>query len=82
MAMAWRLPTLLATPGNLHHHDSETLSFQASLSWCRTLAPDHLLPSDQYVAFHEMCGQAGAGPVNLARGTPVKPSSIVVFGAT
>ncbi|KAM1003310.1 hypothetical protein ACFX13_003671 [Malus domestica] len=70
MAMAWRLPTLLATPGNLHHHDSETLSFQASLSW------------DQYVAFHEMCGQAGAGPVNLARGTPVKPSSIVVFGAT
>ncbi|KAM1760915.1 hypothetical protein ACFX12_003745 [Malus domestica] len=70
MAMAWRLPTLLATPGNLHHYDSETPSFQASLSWRRTLAPDHLLPlsssststathSDQYVAFHEMYDQGG-----------------------
>ncbi|TQE09542.1 hypothetical protein C1H46_004890 [Malus baccata] len=53
MAMARRLPTL-------HHRDSETPSFQASLSWCRTLAPDHLLPSDQYVAFHEMYGQGGS----------------------
>ncbi|KAM1318389.1 hypothetical protein EV2_003744 [Malus domestica] len=44
MAMAWRLPTQLATPGNLHHNDSKTPSFEASLSWCRTLAPDHLLP--------------------------------------
>ncbi|KAM1318408.1 hypothetical protein ACFX2H_003547 [Malus domestica] len=51
MAMAWRLPTL-------HHRDSETPSFQASLSW------------------------AGAGAVNLARGTPVRPSSILVVGAT
>ncbi|KAM1211963.1 hypothetical protein ACFX1X_003672 [Malus domestica] len=56
MAMAWRLPTLLATPGKLHHHDSEKLSFQASL--------------------------AGAGAVNLARRTPVRPSSILVVGAT
>ncbi|KAM1318407.1 hypothetical protein EV2_003749 [Malus domestica] len=74
MAMAWRLPTL-------HHRDSETPSFQASLSWCRTLAPDHLLPSSSpstSTATHS----AGAGAVNLARGTPVRPSSILVVGAT
>ncbi|KAM2676957.1 hypothetical protein EV1_003582 [Malus domestica] len=74
MAMARRLPTL-------HHRDSETPSFQASLSWCRTLAPDHLLPSSSpstSTATHS----AGAGAVNLARGTPVRPSSILVVGAT
>lgn len=45
-AMAWRLPTQLATPGKLHHHnDSKTTAYQSSFSWCRTLAADHLLPS-------------------------------------
>ncbi|KAB2602579.1 hypothetical protein D8674_003584 [Pyrus ussuriensis x Pyrus communis] len=118
MAMAWRLPTLLATPGNLHHRDSDTPSFQASLSWCRTLAPDHLLPSSSSStstathssppfnrkAFHfstvihksqknpyfwtntwrfmKCTARVGAGAVNLARGTPVRPSSTLVVGAT
>ncbi|KAB2602547.1 hypothetical protein D8674_003552 [Pyrus ussuriensis x Pyrus communis] len=82
MAMAWRLPTLLATPGNLHHHDSETLS----------LATDHLLPlssSSTSTAiirtntwrFMKCTASAGAGAVNLARRTPVRPPSILVVGA-
>ncbi|CAN6685175.1 unnamed protein product [Malus baccata var. baccata] len=92
MAMAWRLPTQLPTPGNLHHYDSKTLSFPASLSWCRTLAPDHLLPSSSSSTstatgtntrrFMKCTARAGAGAVNLAPGTPVRPTSILVVGAT
>ncbi|XP_048421308.1 protein HIGH CHLOROPHYLL FLUORESCENCE PHENOTYPE 244, chloroplastic [Pyrus x bretschneideri] len=92
MAMAWRLPTQLPTPGNLHHYDSKTLSFPASLSWCRTLAPDHLLPSSSSSTstatgtntrrFMKCRARAGAGAVNLAPGTPVRPTSILVVGAT
>lgn len=95
-AMAWRLPTQLATPGKLHHHnDSKTAGYQSSFSWCRTLAPDHLLPSSSSSSssFSTRIGtntrrlvrctaRAGVGAVNLAPGTPVRPTSILVVGAT
>lgn len=94
--MAWRLPTQLATPGKLHHHnDSKTAGYQSSFSWCRTLAPDHLLPSSSSSSssFSTRIGtntrrlvrctaRAGVGAVNLAPGTPVRPTSILVVGAT
>ncbi|CAB4290978.1 unnamed protein product [Prunus armeniaca] len=71
-AMAWRLPTQLATPGKLHHHnDSKTTEYQSSFSWCRTLAADHLLPSSS--SFSTRIGSSG---------TPVRPTSILVVGAT
>ncbi|PQM36041.1 uncharacterized protein Pyn_25752 [Prunus yedoensis var. nudiflora] len=95
-AMAWRLPTQLATPGKLHlHNDSKTTAYQSSFSWCRTLAADHLLPSSSSSSssFSTSIGtntrrlvrctaRAGVGAVNLAPGTPVRPTSILVVGAT
>ncbi|KAJ0077448.1 hypothetical protein Patl1_35695 [Pistacia atlantica] len=36
--MAWRLPTQLLTPGNLHHH-LKTSANNGQPSWSRTLTP-------------------------------------------
>ncbi|PRQ25120.1 putative 3,8-divinyl protochlorophyllide a 8-vinyl-reductase (NADPH) [Rosa chinensis] len=86
MAMAWRLPTQLATKTH-HHHD------HPKLSWCRTLSPDHLQLTPSASSISTATGsctrglvrctaRSGVGAVNLAPGTPVRPTSILVVGAT
>ncbi|KAL9417416.1 hypothetical protein AB3S75_040406 [Citrus x aurantiifolia] len=87
------LPTQLPTRGNLHqphpHHH-----MKGSLSWCHTLTPLPLL-SPSANSLGKVCTQqmvvkcsAGGGTsgtvqaVNLSPGTPVRPTSILVVGAT
>ncbi|KAH9694423.1 protein HIGH CHLOROPHYLL FLUORESCENCE PHENOTYPE 244 [Citrus sinensis] len=87
------LPTQLPTRGNLHqphpHHH-----MKGSLSWCHTLTPLPLL-SPSANSLGKVCTQqmvvkcsAGGGTsgtvqaVNMSPGTPVRPTSILVVGAT
>ncbi|KAJ6906486.1 hypothetical protein NC652_024038 [Populus alba x Populus x berolinensis] len=93
-AMACKLPTQLATPGKIHHHRKFTArSTTNPLSWRRILSPEPLLslstsfPSGKCnVKHHVKCSASGTaeatGAVNLGPGTPVRPTSILVVGAT
>uniref|UniRef100_A0A2P2KER2 NmrA-like domain-containing protein n=1 Tax=Rhizophora mucronata TaxID=61149 RepID=A0A2P2KER2_RHIMU len=93
---ACRLPTQLATPGKLlhHHHHHRESAISLSLSWRHTFAP---LPLSNSVpnptgrrcvvgplvrCSSSTAAVATAGAVNLAPGTPVRPTSILVVGAT
>ncbi|XP_050263524.1 protein HIGH CHLOROPHYLL FLUORESCENCE PHENOTYPE 244, chloroplastic-like [Quercus robur] len=90
--MALRLPTQLATPGRFHHHQhSSKTSVSRALSWKGTIAPDaaHFSPLSSStstgrcnVGPRVMCTAETVGVVNLAPGTPVRPTSILVVGAT
>ncbi|KAG6763054.1 hypothetical protein POTOM_033586 [Populus tomentosa] len=92
--MACKLPTQLATPGKIHHHRKFTArSTTNPLSWRRILSPEPLLslstsfPSGKCnVKHHVKCSASGTaeatGAVNLGPGTPVRPTSILVVGAT
>ncbi|XWS67637.1 hypothetical protein CRYUN_Cryun04dG0022800 [Craigia yunnanensis] len=87
--MALRLPTQLATRSTFHHRN-HTKPITTSLSWRRTLSLDTLLPSStsfttkkSHVQQLVTCSASGsAQAVNLASGTPVRPTSILVVGAT
>ncbi|KAK9987590.1 hypothetical protein SO802_027829 [Lithocarpus litseifolius] len=88
--MALRLPTQLATPGKFHHHHHH--HSKTSVSWKRTIAPDatHFSPLSSStstgrcnVGPRVMCtAEETVGVVNLAPGTPVRPTSVLVVGAT
>jgi len=92
--MACKLPAQLATPGKLHHHCQFTItSAFIPLSWRRTLSPEPLLslstsfPSGncngkQLVTCSAIGTAEATGAVNLGPGTPVRPTSILVVGAT
>ncbi|KAK9287152.1 hypothetical protein L1049_015563 [Liquidambar formosana] len=96
MAMASKLPTQLATPRNLHHHHTTTSTHHiSSLSWRRTISPDGLVcppsslsPANSsstgtiYMQPLVRCTAQVTGAVNLAPGTPIRPTSILVVGAT
>ncbi|XP_050947536.1 protein HIGH CHLOROPHYLL FLUORESCENCE PHENOTYPE 244, chloroplastic isoform X2 [Cucumis melo] len=83
--MALRLPTQLATPVNLHRD---------AFSSRRSFAPSDTLFSSfpSFVSSSSArrscwlpvvrCTAQQTGPVNLAPGTPVRPTSILVVGAT
>ncbi|XVF00781.1 hypothetical protein REPUB_Repub04eG0031000 [Reevesia pubescens] len=91
--MALRLPTQLATRGTFHyrnHAKPTTATSTTSLSWRRTLSPDTLLPYSTSLTTKKSnvqqmitCSASGsAQAVYLAPGTPVRPTSILVVGAT
>ncbi|XVE93984.1 hypothetical protein REPUB_Repub01dG0241300 [Reevesia pubescens] len=87
--MALRLPTQLATRGTFHHHNYNHTKATTSLSWRRIISPDTLLPSsltttkNSHVQQIVKCSASGsAQTVNFAPGTPVRPTSILVVGAT
>ncbi|MFQ6630364.1 hypothetical protein Gotur_006492 [Gossypium turneri] len=91
--MALRLPTQLATRGTLHHHhnNNSKSTMIAALSWRRTLSPDtplihsstSLTTKKSYVQQMVACSASGSTQaVNLAPGTPVRPTSILVVGST
>ncbi|KAL8142545.1 hypothetical protein V2J09_015577 [Rumex salicifolius] len=91
--MTSKLPAQLVTPHNLHHQRgrrSEACSRYSLLSWKHSIAPDLLvsLPSPSsssgrshgqpLVKFSPRASMA----TNYAPGTPVRPTSILVVGAT
>ncbi|KAJ6346273.1 hypothetical protein OIU78_008832 [Salix suchowensis] len=92
--MASKLPTQLATPGKIHQHRQFTATPTTNpLSWRRILSPEPLLslstsfPSGKYNVNHLVKCSARAtaeatGAMNLGPGTPVRPTSILVVGAT
>ncbi|MBA0786736.1 hypothetical protein Gotri_027523 [Gossypium trilobum] len=91
--MALRLPTQLATRGTFHHHHNynSKSTMTAALSWRRTLSPDtplihsstSLTTKKSYVQQMVTCSASGSTQaVNLAPGTPVRPTSILVVGST
>ncbi|MBA0799321.1 hypothetical protein Gohar_009844, partial [Gossypium harknessii] len=91
--MALRLPTQLATRGTFHHHhnNNSKSTMTAALSWRRTLSPDtplihsstSLTTKKSYVQQMVTCSASGSTQaVNLAPGTPVRPTSILVVGST
>ncbi|CAK7329375.1 unnamed protein product [Dovyalis caffra] len=92
--MACKLPTQLATPGKLHHHRQFTITSTTNpLSWRRTLSPEPILslstsfPSGKCIVKQLVtCSASGTaeatGTVNFGPGTPVRPTSILVVGAT
>ncbi|KAJ9189449.1 hypothetical protein P3X46_000742 [Hevea brasiliensis] len=96
--MAWRLPTQIATPGKLHHnyrhhHQIAVSPNNASLSWRRNLSQQPLISLSASFPSTGKCNLRPtvtcnasaaevAGAVNLAPGTPVRPTSILVVGAT
>ncbi|KAG6570984.1 Protein HIGH CHLOROPHYLL FLUORESCENCE PHENOTYPE 244, chloroplastic, partial [Cucurbita argyrosperma subsp. sororia] len=89
--MALRLPTQLAKPGEFHWRHRDAFSsrraiaatdalfstFPSSASPCASSSSGRscLLPVVR-------CTAQQTGPVNLAPGTPVRPTSILVVGAT
>ncbi|KAG7540297.1 NAD(P)-binding domain superfamily [Arabidopsis thaliana x Arabidopsis arenosa] len=91
---ALRLPTQLVTRGTLNHHNSSPSSATAAssgrLSWRRSLTPENSIPlfpsssssslnRERSIVVPVTCSAAA---VNLAPGTPVRPTSILVVGAT
>ncbi|KAF4382814.1 hypothetical protein G4B88_021597 [Cannabis sativa] len=88
------LRSILATPGKLHHpHHTKLSTCHGVLSWRRTLATDALCSSTPSsstalsVNSHKRplvtcTARTNVGAVNLAPGTPVRPTSILVVGAT
>ncbi|XVF45661.1 hypothetical protein PTKIN_Ptkin02bG0225000 [Pterospermum kingtungense] len=89
-AMALRLPIQLATRGTFHHRNP-TKPTTTSLLWRRTLSLDTQFPSSTSFTTIKKpqvqqlitCSASGsAQAVNLAPGTPVRPTSILVVGAT
>lgn len=93
-AMACKPPTQLATPGKILRHRKFTATSTTNpLSWRRILSPEPLLslstsfPSGKCnVKQLVKCSASGTaeatGAVNLGPGTPVRPTSILVVGAT
>ncbi|CAH2076693.1 unnamed protein product [Thlaspi arvense] len=90
MMASLRLPAQLVTRGTLNHHNSYSSASSSSgrLSWRRSLTPDNSIPSipsssslnrKQSTVVPVTCSAAA---VNLAPGTPVRPTSILVVGAT
>jgi hypothetical protein len=92
--MACKPPTQLATPGKILRHRKFTATSTTNpLSWRRILSPEPLLslstsfPSGKCnVKQLVKCSASGTaeatGAVNLGPGTPVRPTSILVVGAT
>ncbi|KAL0791249.1 hypothetical protein Bca101_007495 [Brassica carinata] len=84
-----RLPAQLVTRGTLNHHNSSSSAAPSvSLSWRRSLTPDNSFPNlpsssplnrKPSTVVPVTCSAAA---VNLAPGTPVRPTSILVVGAT
>ncbi|CAI0469125.1 unnamed protein product [Linum tenue] len=93
--MAFRLPAQLATvPSNGHSHQLAAVpAASSSLSWRRNLVPHLPLFSPSppssvsgtgkcYLRPAVSCNAASAAAANLAPGTPVRPTSVLVVGAT
>ncbi|KAF6157780.1 hypothetical protein GIB67_038248 [Kingdonia uniflora] len=86
--MASRCTVLPTTPHNLlqHSHHKPSSSRHVSLSWRRSLAEDNLIvpafsssrSSSQVIT----CNAQATAVTNLGPGTPVRPTSILVVGAT
>lgn len=84
-----RLPAQLVTRGTLNYHNSSSSAAPSvSLSWRRSLTPDNSFPNlpsssplnrKPSTVVPVTCSAAA---VNLAPGTPVRPTSILVVGAT
>ncbi|XP_013621791.1 PREDICTED: uncharacterized protein ycf39 isoform X1 [Brassica oleracea var. oleracea] len=84
-----RLPAQLVTRGTLNYHNSSSSAAPSvSLSWRRSLTPDNSfpnLPSSSPLSRKPSTVvpvTCSAAAVNLAPGTPVRPTSILVVGAT
>uniref|UniRef100_A0A0A0KE85 NmrA-like domain-containing protein n=1 Tax=Cucumis sativus TaxID=3659 RepID=A0A0A0KE85_CUCSA len=82
--MALRLPTQLVTPVNLHR---DAFSSRRSFAPSDTLFssfPSFTSSSSGRSCWLPLvrCAAQQTGPVNLAPGTPVRPTSILVVGAT
>ncbi|EOA16670.1 hypothetical protein CARUB_v10004859mg [Capsella rubella] len=85
MMASLRLPAQLVTRGTLNHHNSSE-----RLSCRRSLTPDNSIPSFPSSSSSSLNRKlstvvpitCSAAAVNLAPGTPVRPTSILVVGAT